>query len=1702
MRYLNDVKRALKKVSLSVVVPVLSAVCAAGVVSPAVSQAFEIDFDRADKGPNVYLQINNRDTDGNDLGDQMSLPADKWYYDKDADGSYHLEFRLASDKKQTTRAEVEGERWRQHIRPFAELGFGKYSQGRIAIKGYFGLSQLQNKSGGLTAVDEISSTLQQDHQVDEAFEFQDGAGNNRYFSLLELPKVTVPGYECIGWNIEGRLAKNGYGSALTGEYLSSTQLYQSTNYYYDDTTAGKTSSWTVGRAWLWNDDWKDLFGGGLDLRLATFRGNPFSKGNVGSDMAFRGTGKGYVIVCTPIMRNVIISDVVSSSSHTLYFDLNGGSGATGNDGFNRTAFSYGGKSEYLSVEKSREYLSRTGYTFKGWNTSADGAGAWMDESTVLNYDTDLTVYAQWEGDPCSVTFNANGGSFDGNGTEITKTLAFGSKLSDGINAPSRKGYTFAGWYSKNNNGVTLETVTGNNITIYARWKANDITVKFFNNGTAYTTETMKADTPFNTVVKAPEKDGYVFKGWVTSMAKEDYVESALEDISVYAFFYKKDTELTKPVVPEIKTYTYVEVTPEPAADVNVKVDANGGTFGDKDGVSVTAVDYKVKSGTDLSAVVTEPTRTGYTFAGWYYGKDGNEGAGVAANNTTVYAHWKPVPCTVSFSAPTGAENVPGTQTVDYDYDTSGFMAPTMKGASFVGWSDTADGEGVVDKVCGDMTLYARFKLNTYSITFDANEGRFSGKTQETRMVQEGSGFDAYDVPAREGYEFTGWYTSKNTAAAGKVTSAEADGTVYAGWKEKTYTLVLDNNDGTGEGSSQEVYYNKEIGSLPSLTRDGYDFKGWNTSKAGTGCAITSTTVYPEREDMTIYGVWEKHAYTLSFKDGETVTARKIYVGENIGELPTVKKAKKKLEGWYIDGKPIGPTTVFDKTEDKAAVAKLEDGSYTIYYSMNDIPTGDEPGNYPVEQTAKFGDHITLAKSVDTLDGFTFKGWNTKADGSGGTYNAEAVVSDMATYDGDQTALFAQWSVNHYNIHFDANKPSLNGAVVEGTVNDIKDVAYTDKIAAPACAYTVTGAAVKAVFDGWNTKADGTGDAYAEGSELYALESDDGATATLYAQWHYELIAENTKIFVGSYEVTDDPIYSPVENPPFRLVVDDTEIDKDKVQIEYKDSKVIFTMSGDYRGTIEKGFILGKNPENGNYSFPEDYDNPNSTWKPGSTTPDPNATLDPNATIDPNATLDPNATGNPGTNPNATGNPAPTSTTIGLMTPKPEPSSGTQDVIEIPNGYELVTPPPSARSEYDYTITYCVLKGSVIENPVYGYNAGTGATLPDKVTRDGYNFKGWFSNMKFEGDAILSIGPSEKGDKLFFAKMLLKTEDPDENGNGNGVSTADPNASAQPGQGGIDKDCPFKENLVTNGGTVNGWHQDWTKDVIALPTDVNREGYTFGGWFLDPNFTGSPVTEMSRVDLVNGVKVYAKWIPNTYKINYVLNGIGKLPDGALATVTHGTSTKLAVPVSDTHNFAGWYTDASFKSEKVTETGSKVVSDLTYYAKWTVIQKTKGGLIYQISGTRTATLIGTTNLNIKELKVPKTVNLKCKGKVRKYKVSRIGGRAFQGCKKLEKVTVGGNVTAIGIYSFKNCKKLKTVTVNGNSLLKIRESAFSGDKNLKKVVIKSYKVNQIGKRAFRKVNKKAKIHVHKIVKKKYTKMIMKNGYQTPKSVKIVAL
>ena len=1647
------------------------------------------DIDRIDKGPNVYLMLNNHDTSGMDLTGKMSIPADKWYYEAKKDGTYAMEFRLGSDKNTSTKADIKNaEKWRSHIRPFATLGFGKYTKGRIGFKGYFGLSSTYGPEFTGIDVDGVSSIINAAHSVDGNISFTDGAGNVRNFGILELPKVSVDGYRCVGWSIEGRLGK--HGSALSGDYTSSKSLYGAQNYYYNESDG--TSGKTIGKEWLWNEGWalKDL----RTERHATFQGNPFSKNNVGNDMAFRGTGKGYVIVCTPILKAIRDDNdpVDSSSGHTVYFDLNGGQGHTGHDGTNMASFEYGDTCSYLKADYTAANISKSGYYFGGWNTAADGSGNWMDETTMLCIDSDVTVYAQWVPEDYTITYDAVSGTIGGQ-RQVSVDLAYGSDINAAGIIPERKGYDFAGWYTDGGNGSPVTAVTGDQ-TVYAHWNPRLVKVRFYSDNTLYAEKEVYAGSRVNGAVDFPRKNGCLFKGWVRDLTKEDYVSSVEEDTDLYAVFYIERPQLKNVVEPEVKTYTYTEVTPEPEADITIIADANGGTFGKKDETDVTVVTGKVKKGASITKAFGTPTRTGYTFAGWYTGKVDGSLAEEAQNTSTVYAHWTPVKCTVQFSAPAGAVDVPNAQTVDYGYDVSNFEVPSMSGASFVGWSDSSDGTGVVKNIYGNMTLYARFSINSYSISFDANEGRFAnGASQITEKVQQDCGFENLAIPTREDYVFTGWYSLAENGDL--VETAKADQTVYAGWKKVSYTLSLDPNGADAGFGSREVSFGQEIGDLPVLKRDGYIFKGWNEEKTGTGAAISYNTLYNKKQNSVAYAVWEKVTYTLTIDDGVTISSRKISKGDALGNLGTPKKAKSKFAGWFIDGKQVGDTTIYDFEEDKNVVASWTDGDYAINYGMNSNDGYAEPGAYRASQTAKYGEYVKLEDAVDTRDGFTFKSWNTEENGNGTSYDAGSMVKDLAVED-DSVDLYAQWGVNHYNISFDSNKPQrVKDAKLIGDMKTIKDIAYTDTIAAPECAYVITGAAVNVCFKGWNTKADGSGDFYEAGSDLNALTGVDGATVTLYAQWFYQL-TDQTKIFVGRYEVTDDPIYSPVENPPFKLVVDGYQINKDDVKIDYVTNddgtrKVVFTVTGEYQGVIERGFIVGKDPSKNDYSFPEDFEEPGASAKPGTSgNPDIDKTPNPNASDMPTTSDAPV----PGTS----NSPQPATTGIGLMTPGPNASDSSGNV---PDGYIEVTPPPSARDEYDYTITYVIPQGAVIEDVVFGYKAGVGVDLPKKVTKEGYNFKGWFGSIAFEGSPITTIGSSETGDKRFFAKMLLKSQDPDENGRGNDNGNG-PSASSNPSDSsGIDKDCPFKDNLEPNGGTVNKWHEDWTQNVIPLPTDVTKEGYIFGGWYLHPDFSGDPVTSISRVDLVNGVKVYAKWIPATYKIKYVLNGIGSLPAGAVDKVTHGKSVKLAIPTSSTHKFEGWYTDAGFKGAKVTETGNAVIGNLTFYAKWKVVQKTKGGLIYRITGTNEASLVGTTNRTIKTLSVPKTVKLKYKGKTRKYKVSRVNGRAFKGCKKLKKVTIGENVGVLGIYAFKGCKNLQTVTVKGNKLLKIRESVFSGDKKLKKVVIKSSRVNQIGKRAFKDC-KKAKVYVRARVKKIYTKMIRKKGSCCPKKLKIKAI
>ena len=153
--------------------------------------------------------------------------------------------------------------------------------------------------------------------------------------------------------------------------------------------------------------------------------------------------------------------ISASNQHCrVSFNANGGSGSMSSQVFEK------GVPQTLNSNT----FTRTGYTFTGWNTKADGSGTSCTNGQTITPTANLTLYAQWE-KIYTITFNANGGS----GTMSALTLKEGASQKLTSNSFTRTGYTFTGWNTKADGSGTSytngQTITPTaNLTLYAQWK--------------------------------------------------------------------------------------------------------------------------------------------------------------------------------------------------------------------------------------------------------------------------------------------------------------------------------------------------------------------------------------------------------------------------------------------------------------------------------------------------------------------------------------------------------------------------------------------------------------------------------------------------------------------------------------------------------------------------------------------------------------------------------------------------------------------------------------------------------------------------------------------------------------------------------------------------------------------------------------------------------------------------------------------------------------------------------------------------------------------------------------------------------------------------------------------------------------------------------------------------------------------------------
>lgn len=215
----------------------------------------------------------------------------------------------------------------------------------------------------------------------------------------------------------------------------------------------------------------------------------------------------------------------------------------------------------------------------------------------------------------------------------------------------------------------------------------------------------------------------------------------------------------------------------------------------------------------------------------------------------------------------------------------------------------------------------------------------------------------------------------------------------------------------------------------------------------------------------------------------------------------------------------------------------------------------------------------------------------------------------------------------------------------------------------------------------------------------------------------------------------------------------------------------------------------------------------------------------------------------------------------------------------------------------YTITLHANEGTINSGNVTSYTYGTGATLPNDVTRKNHTFQGWYANSTFTGSAVTSISTTETGNKEFWAKWKVNNHDVTFNANGHGTAPA--------------------TQSVPHG------------EKASEPTAPTATGYTFGGWYKEAVCTNA---WKFSTDVVNdAVTLYAKWTPTPYTISYTLNGGSEITNPTSYTIESATIT-LNNPTRNGYTFAGWTGSNGETPEQSVTIAHGSTGNKTYTANW--------------------------------------------------------------------------------------------------------------------------------------------------------------------------
>ncbi len=1048
----------------------------------------------------------------------------------------------------------------------------------------------------------------------------------------------------------------------------------------------------------------------------------------------------------------------------------------------------------------------------------------------ININTKATTY--------SITYHLDGGT---NHADNAATYTYETGLT--LKAPTKDNYTFAGWYSNaefTGSEVTSITTTESGAKeFYAKWTVISYSITYhLNGGTNHADNVATYTYGTGLTLKAPTKDSYTFAGWYDNA---EFTGSAVTSISSTESgakeFYAKWTVVS----------------------YSITYHLNGGT-----NHADNAATYTYGAGLTLKA----PTKANYTFAGWY---DNAEFTGSAVTSITTtesgakefYAKWTDASYGITYHLNGGTNATENVASYTYGKGLS-LKAATKENYEFAGWYDNAEFTGsavtsISSTDSGAKTFYAKWTDASYGITYNLNGG--TNATENVASYTYGTGL-SLKAATKENYEFAGWYDNDSftgTAITSIGTTDSGAKTFYAKWTDASYGITYNLNGGTNATDNEASYTYGTGLSLKAATKENYEFAGWYDNAEFTGSAVTSIGSTDSGAKI-FYAKWTDASYGITYNLNGGTNATENVASYTYGtglSLKTAIKENYEFAGWYDNAEFTGSAVTSIGSTDSGAktfYAKWTDASYGITYNLNG-------GTNATDNAASYTYGTGLSLKAATKENYEFAGWYDNAE-----FTGSAVTSISSTDSGAKT-FYAKWTDASYGITYNLN----------GGTNATENVA----------SYTYgTGLSLKAAtkenyeFAGWYDNAEFTG------SAVTSISSTDSGAKTFYAKWTDASYAITYHLNGGTNATENVASYTygkglslkaaTKENYEFVGWYDNAEFTGSAVtSISSTDSGaktfyakwtdasygITYNLNGGTNATENvasytygKGLSL-KAATKENYEFAGWYDNDSFTGTAitSISSTDSGAKTFYAKWTDASYGITYNLNG--GTN--ATDNAARYTYGTGLSL-----KAATKENYEFAGWYDnaeftgsAVTSIGSTESgakefyakwtEASYAITYHLNGGTNATENVASYTYGKGLSLK-VATKENYEFAGWYDNDSFTGTAITSIGSTDSGAKIFYAKWTDASYGITYNLNG-GTNATDNAASYTYGKG------------------------------LSLKA-ATKENYEFAGWYDNAEFTGSAVTSIGSTD--SGAKTfYAKWTENSKPV---------VPPAVVVTVNDSTN----------------------------------------------------------------------------------------------------------------------------------------------------------------------------------------------------------------------